>query len=74
MVGMTAKEALRDYIEGLTEDEAAELLRWIDGGDGLDTFSEDDLARIAAGREDVAAGRVHDHRDVVSQARALYER
>lgn len=71
---MTAKEALRDYIEGLSEDDAAELLLMIEDREGLIVFSQDDLARIAAGREDAAGGRLHDHRDVMSQARALYER
>jgi hypothetical protein len=64
---MTAREALREYIEELSEDEAAHLLdrlRW----EALDSSAPLTAAQRAAverGLADIAAGRVTDHDEVV---------
>jgi hypothetical protein len=66
---MTAKEKLRERIEGLTEEEANEALRLLDlRSDPViaafrdaplddEPWSEDDEAAAAEGRADLAAGR-----------------
>lgn len=66
---MTAKEKLRERIEGLTEEEASEALRLLDlRSDPViaafrdaplddEPWSEDDEAAAAEGRADLAAGR-----------------
>ena len=71
MTGMTAKEALRNYIDGLSEDDAADLLLWIEDRQQLVSFSEDENTRIVAGCADLDAGRIHDHVQVMVDARAI---
>jgi hypothetical protein len=71
MTGMTAKEALRNYIDGLSEDDAADLLLWIEDRQQLVSFSEDENARIVAGCADLDAGRIRDHVQVMVDARAI---
>ena len=66
---MTAKEKLRERVEALTEEEAAEALRLLDQqGDPVlaafrdapaddEPWTEEDEAAAAEGRADLAAGR-----------------
>jgi hypothetical protein len=66
---MTAKEKLRERIEGLTEEEASEALRLLelradpviaafrDARVDDEPWSEQDEAAAAEGRADLAAGR-----------------
>ncbi len=56
---MTAKQALRNYIEELSDDEALALLHRLESEDQLEPepFTEAELAAIARGREQIAAGQ-----------------
>jgi hypothetical protein len=67
---MTAKEQLRERIEALTEEQAAETLRLLDrrAGDPVllafrdaplddEPWTDEDEAAAAEGRADLAAGR-----------------
>ncbi len=66
---MTAKEKLRERVEGLSEQEASEALRLLDLGSDAATaafrdapvddepWSAADEAAAAKGRADIAAGR-----------------
>jgi hypothetical protein len=67
---MTAKEKLRERVEALTEEEAAEALRLLEeSADPVlaafrdapvddEPWTEEDEAAAAEGRADVAAGRI----------------
>ncbi len=58
---MTAKEALRERIESLTEDEAAELLdrlEWESTEEETPTLEQDEL--LAKGKAEFAAGEYVD--------------
>lgn len=49
MSGMTAKEALRNYIEGLSEDDAADLLLWIEDNGILPPLTPEQIERAERG-------------------------
>ncbi len=43
---MTAKEALREYVDGLTEDDAAELLLWIEDNVAQPPLTQEQIERV----------------------------
>jgi len=66
---VTAKEALRDYIDGLSEDEASWLwqeLRW-DEEDGADPppLTPAQIASIERGLAQADAGRLIPHEEIM---------
>lgn len=80
-LAMTAKEKLRERIEGLADEEASETLRLLDlRADPViaairdaplddEPWSEADEAATAEGRADVAAGRTVPLDEAVARAR-----
>jgi hypothetical protein len=62
---MSAKQALRDHIERLTEEEAAELLAQI-AWDSTETESltEDELKELAESEQEFARGEYSDGQEV----------
>jgi hypothetical protein len=62
---MNAKQALRDHIERLSEDEAAELLARIDwDATEFEKLTEDELRELRASEEEFARGEYSDGEDV----------
>lgn len=63
---MTAKEALRDWVDELTEEEAAALLRRIaKGNEEFEPFSPEQLASIERGIAQTDAGLGIPHEGVL---------
>ncbi|MBE7520462.1 MAG: hypothetical protein HS107_14580 [Thermoflexaceae bacterium] len=54
---MTAKQALRARIDEMTEEEAEELLDFLNLQDEPGTLSEDELARVLAAEAEIEAGQ-----------------
>jgi len=62
---MTAKQALHERIEHLSEDEAEELLARLDWeSTETETLTEEELAEVLAGKREVAAGESVDGEEV----------
>jgi hypothetical protein len=55
---MTAKELLRERIDEMTEEEAADLLNSLALEDDPDTLSEADIAVVLEGRAAIERGEV----------------
>ncbi len=66
LLGMSAKQELRDYIDELSDDEALSLWQRIQCEDlePVAPLSDEDRAAIERGLADVAAGRVYTFREV----------
>lgn len=63
---MTAKQALRERIENLSEEEAAELLARLDWeATETETLTDEELAEVLAGKREVAAGESVDGEEVL---------
>ena len=64
---MTAKQALRDYIDGLSEDDAISLLQRIQGEDqGTRTpLTDGEIESVRRALADAAAGRVYTTTEVL---------
>ena len=62
---MTAKEALREKIDALTEDEAVEMLARMEWeASEFEFLSPEEAANLEAARAEVAAGKVVPAEDV----------
>lgn len=67
---MTAKEALHDRIESLTEDEAAELLDQLEWESSEEeTLTPEQWARVQEGEREIAAGEVVDASEFIARFR-----
>lgn len=77
---MTAKEKLRERVEGLSEEEADVALLLVEGRleepmlralarapEDDEPWSAEDEAAIAAGRADLAAGRTLSHEEMLQR-------
>ncbi len=53
---MTAKEQLREIVEGLTEEEAAIMLELYDEALGDEEFTEEEIEEILRIREEIDRG------------------
>ena len=53
---MTAKDALRERVDEMTEDEAADLLDFVALQDDPDELSDDDVAAVLEARAAVVRG------------------
>lgn len=54
---MTAKEAPRDYIESLTEDDAAELLMMIEGSSSRPYLTDEQIERVRRSLQQLDEGQ-----------------
>jgi hypothetical protein len=54
---MTAKQALRDRIDAMSEDEAEDLLDFLNLQDEPDTLTDEELARVLAAEAEIKAGK-----------------
>ncbi len=62
---MTAKQALREKVEHLTEDEAAEWLARMEWeSTDTETLTDDELEDVLAGQREIAAGESVDGEDL----------
>jgi hypothetical protein len=65
---MTAKEALRERIELLTEEEAEELLHQMDwDSTPTETLTPEELAEVVAGEDEIARGESSPLEDVLKR-------
>ncbi len=53
---MTAKQSLRERIDAMSEDEAEDLLDFLNLQDEPDTLTEEELAEVLAAEADIKAG------------------
>lgn len=62
---MSARQALRDYIDRLSEEEAAELLARIEWESSeVETLTNDEIEELKASEEEFARGEYSDAEDV----------
>jgi hypothetical protein len=53
---MTAKELLRERIETLSEEEALDVLEFLDAEDGDEEFTDEDVKDVLEARREFARG------------------